>query len=58
MTAVPKVTAETEAVLKEDSAEETDTEDGSGEIKEVDLTAVQKQQQKQKQFSKKILQRK
>ena len=42
MTAVPKVTAETEAVLKEDSAEETDTNDG----------------QKQKQFTRKILQRK
>ena len=42
MTAVPKVTAETEAVLKEDSAEETDTNDGSGETKEVDLMAVAK----------------
>ena len=42
MTAVPKVTAETEAVLKEDSAEEIDTEDGPGEKKEVDLTAVAK----------------
>ena len=42
MTTVAKATAETEAVLKEDSAEETDTNDGSGETLEVDLTAVAK----------------
>ena len=42
LTAVAKVTAETEAVLKEDSAEETDTHDGSDETQEVDLTAVAK----------------
>ena len=42
MTAVAKETAETEAVLKEDSVEEIDTEDGSGETEEVDLTAVAK----------------
>ena len=42
MTAVPKFTAETEAVLKEDSAEKIITDDGSGETKEVDLTAVPK----------------
>ena len=43
MTAFPKVTAETEAVLKEDSAEEIDIEDGSGETKEVDLMTVAKE---------------
>ena len=42
MKAVAKTTAETEAVLKEDSAEETHTDDGSDEVKEVDLTAVAK----------------
>ena len=42
MTAVAKATAETEAVLKEDSAEETDTNDVSDETKEVDFTAVAK----------------
>ena len=42
MTAVAKATEETEAVLKEDSAEKIDTDDGSGETKEVDLTAVAK----------------
>ena len=42
MTAVAKATAETEAGLKEDSAEVTDTNDGPGETEEVDLTAVAK----------------
>ena len=42
MTAVEKATAETGAVLREDSAKVTDTRDGSGETKEVDLTAVLK----------------
>ena len=42
MTAVAKATADTEAVLKKDSAEEIDTDDGSGETKEFDLTAVAK----------------
>ena len=42
MKAVAKITAETEAVLKEDSAEETDTDDWFGETKEVDLTAIAK----------------
>ena len=40
MTAVAKATSETEAVLKEDSAEETDINGGSGETKEVDLMTV------------------
>ena len=47
MTTVGKATAETEAVLKEDSSEEIDTDDGSGETKEVDLRAVAKEKQKQ-----------
>ena len=43
MTAVAKATAATEAVLKEDSADEKrDTDGGSGETKEFDLTAVAK----------------
>ena len=42
MTAVAKETAEREAVLEADSAEETDQNDGSGETQEVDLTAVAK----------------
>ena len=36
--AFAKATAETEAVLKEDPAQERDTDGGSGETKEVDLT--------------------
>ena len=40
MTASAKETAE--AILKEDSAEEIDTDEGSGETKEVVLTAVAK----------------
>ena len=40
MTALEKATAETEAFHKEDSFEETDTDGGSGETKEVDLMAV------------------
>ena len=47
MTAVAKATAETGAVLNEDSAGEIDTDDGSGETKEVDLRAVAKEKQKQ-----------
>ena len=42
LTAVSKATAETEEVLKEDSAEETDSDDWSGETKEVDLAAIAK----------------
>ena len=42
MTAVAKATAETEAVLKKDSAYERDAVGGSGETKEVHLTAVAK----------------
>ena len=42
MTDVTKAKAETEAGLKEDSAEETNTVDGFGETKEIDLTAVQR----------------
>ena len=42
MTAVAKETAETEAGLKEDSAEKINTDDWFGETKEVDLTAVAK----------------
>ena len=42
MTAVAKATAETEAGLKEDSAEEKITDNGSGEIKEVKLMTVAK----------------
>ena len=49
MTTVGKATAETEAVHKKDSAKETDTDDGSGETKEVDLTETE---------AKKILKRK
>ena len=40
--AFAKATAETEAVLKEDPAQERDTGGGSGETKEVHLTAVAK----------------
>ena len=58
MTALSNTTVETEAVHKEDSAEDTDTDGGSGEIKEVDLSAVAKQQQKLNQFTNKIQQRK
>ena len=38
--AFAKAIAETEAVLKEDPAQERDTDGGSGETKEVDLMAV------------------
>ena len=58
MTALAKATVETEVVHKEDSLEETETDGGSGETKEVDLSAVAKQQQKLNQFTKKIQQRK
>ena len=36
------VISQFEEVLKEDSAEETDTDDWSGETKEVDLAAIAK----------------
>ena len=39
--AVAKASAETEPALKEDSAEERDTDGGSGETKEVDLTRTE-----------------
>ena len=42
MTAAAKATEHTDVDLKEDSAEETDTEHGSDETKEVDLTAAAK----------------
>ena len=42
MTDLAKKTVETEAVHKEDFVEKTETDDGSGEINEVDLTALAK----------------
>ena len=42
LTTVAKATAETGAVLREDSAKVTDTNDGSGETIDVALTAVAK----------------
>ena len=42
MTAVVKATAETEAVHKEDSAEEIDTDDRTAETKENDAMAAAK----------------
>ena len=41
MTAVAKATSETEAVLEEDSELERDTDGGSGETKEVDLSETE-----------------
>ena len=58
MTAVAKATAETEAVLKEYSAEEIDTDDGSGETMEVCLTAVAKETAETGAFLKLDVQRK
>ena len=42
MADVRKEKEETESGLKEDSAEETDIDDGFGETKEIDLTAEQR----------------
>ena len=55
---VAKETAGTEAVLREDSAEETDTNKGSGETKEVCLTAVAKETAETGAFLKLDFQRK
>ena len=58
MTTVAKATAETEAVLKEDSAEEIDTDDGSGETMEGCLNAVAEEAAGTGALLKKDLQRK
>ena len=58
MTAEAKATKHIEVVLKEDFAEETGTEHGSGETKEVDVTAVAKETAETEAGLKEILQRK